>query len=113
MSAVVMRSAPGLPIASADPADDPPDDRATEGAMLEASRVPGASACRPSRFSSGSPRQLLSMSPVPGTVAPEPYPLDAVIAQTVPSLSTAETCAVDEEVGRPASPLRSIDSSRA
>jgi hypothetical protein len=64
--AVVMRSAPGLPIASAEPSRARP----TVGAMLLASRAPGAG--REARLSSCSPRQLFSHSPVPGTVAPDP-----------------------------------------
>ena len=63
-----MRSAPGEPMASTRPSRVRP----VVGAMFDASRVPGARRCRPSLFSSGSPRALLSSSPVPGTVIPAP-----------------------------------------
>ena len=46
--------------------------RPTVGAMLDASRSPGGSACSPARFSSCSPRQLFNQTPVPGAVTPEP-----------------------------------------
>ncbi len=35
--------------------------------------------------------------PVPGIVAPEPYPAEAVAAQAIPCSSTTETCTVDAE----------------
>ena len=92
INAVVIRSAPGDPIASTGPMPDgAPVARPTVGDMFEARRVPGVRACRPSRLSSGSPRQLFSMRPVPGTVAPEPYPAEAVIAHAVPAASTTDT----------------------
>ena len=56
-----MRSAPGLPMASTAPSSRRP----TVGAMLLGSRSPGAG--RVPRFSSCSPRQLFSHSPVPGS----------------------------------------------
>jgi hypothetical protein len=68
MSAVVMRSAPGEPMASTRPSPVRP----VVGAMFDASLVPGVSWCSPSRFSSGSPRALLRSMPVPGTVMPAP-----------------------------------------
>ena len=91
MRAVVIRSAPGEPTASTRPSAVRP----VVGAMFDASRVPGARGCSPSRLSSGSPRALLSRMPVPGIAMPEPYPAETVTAQASPSLSTAETWAVD------------------
>ena len=64
--AVVMRSAPGLPMASTPPSADAPDGRRHVGreALARPRRLPRLSSC--------SPRQLFSQMPVPGTVAPEP-----------------------------------------
>ena len=63
---VVLRSAPGLAMARTAPSSRRP----TVGAMLLGSRSPGAGGVP--RFSSCSPRQLFSHSPVPGSVAPDP-----------------------------------------
>jgi hypothetical protein len=66
----VIRSAPGLPIATTRRQGPTP----TVGAMLDASRSPGARVCSPPRLSSCSPRALLSHTPVPGAVMPGAVP---------------------------------------
>ena len=94
--AVVILLAPGEPTDRTAPSRR----RATVGAMFEIIREPtGRSAGSPAS-NSISPSELLSHSPVPGTIRPEPYPADVVIAQPRPLPSTAETCTVEGEASR-------------
>ena len=57
------------------------------------SRVPGAGAWPPG-WRSYSPSMLFRWIPVPGTMTPEPEPVDAESDAALPSASTAEMCVV-------------------
>ena len=56
-------------------------------------RVPGCKR-RPGGFRSYSPSMLFMWMPVPGTMTPEPAPVDAVSDAAFPRSSTTEMCVV-------------------
>ncbi len=108
--AVVIRSAPGEPIASTAPLLP----RATLGAIFDSSLVPVGTPWNPLGCNSVSPSELFSQNPVPGVIMPDPYPADTVTAHPVPSLSTAEVCTVEGDDMIPArSPIRANSNSAA
>ena len=85
------------------------------GDIIDATRMPGGAAWKPSGCRSSSPSMLLSRMPVPGTTSPEHSPFDVVIDATLPSSSATLTWVVPRvglgpvRVGRPARLATPVD----
>ena len=84
---------PPLP---SDELDPPVGPTTSDGAIIDATRWPGATAWKPSGWRSSSPIMLLAMTPVPGISQPDPSPFEVVMLATLPSASR------DADVGRAA-----------
>src|SRR5206468_4548622 len=69
----------------------------TVGAIMLVRRRPGVAG--PGATRSYSPSMLFRWIPVPGTITPEPDPVDDEIEHALPSASTAETCVVPAGAG--------------
>ncbi len=82
---------------------DPPEPRAAIepsgrkarlGAIMEEMRLFSGQTWKPKGLRSSSPSMLFSMMPVPGSMAPQPSPLDRLKAATLPAASTTLRCVV-------------------
>src|SRR2546426_3886617 len=82
------RTDPALPTTSRGPSSP----TTTVGAIMLVSRLPGVAG--PPATRSYSPSMLFRWMPVPGTITPEPEPVDAETDAAFPAASTAETCVV-------------------
>ena len=87
------RTDPALPTTSR----GPPSPTTTVGAIMLVSRRPGAAG--PPATRSYSPSMLFRWMPVPGTITPEPEPVDDESDAAFPSESMADTCVVPAGAG--------------
>ena len=80
-----IRFEPPLP----SPASSSPSRSSTVGDIIEGMRRPAGRVWKPNGFRSSSPSMLLTWTPVPGTIRPEPVPFEQVTLAQRPSPSTA------------------------
>ena len=80
-----IRFEPPLP----SPSSSLPSRSSTVGDIIEGTRRPGGRVWKPNGLRSSSPSMLLTWTPVPGTIRPEPVPFEQVTLAQRPSASTA------------------------